>query len=300
MSNIEITLEGGGIIDTFHNNWDQCEARNLLHIENLEGWYGGVDASVTPDLGRFRRHGAFPGRTIRSHRKIDLTLTWIKSISKGVEGAYMGAARLASSIAWDEGTYTMSVNENGRILTTEVQLDGEPQFQPVHPGSEDAFRIRIPLRANDPFLYSPPQTTIISVRSRTPVVLNDWFTQGLHNSAGQQVLAWSEPARRPAALVNEGTADAYPIITVTANCSAGVELAINGGVVQYVGPLFDQSPLVIDYRRGSATINDRDASFNLRKREWKAVPPHSTVVPHMNLLGPGTGWATGELSSTWI
>ena len=37
MSNIEITLDGGGIRDTFHNDWDQCEARGLLHIEDLEG-----------------------------------------------------------------------------------------------------------------------------------------------------------------------------------------------------------------------------------------------------------------------
>lgn len=299
MSNIEITLEGGGIRDTFHNDWDQCEARSLLHIEDLQGWLGGVGASVTPDLRRFRRHGRFPGRTIRSDRKMDLTLTWLSTISPGDDG-YTLAARIASGIAWDEGPYTMTVNEDGFILSAQVQLDGDPAFQPVNPGSEDAFRIRIPLRANDPFLYSPPEQTLITGYMSTPVVLPGAWTQGLTNAEGEQVLAWSEPMNRPAALTNVGTTDAFPVITVQADAAAGVEFVVNGGVVQYVGPLFDQSPLVLDYKRGSATVNGRDASFNLRKREWKPVPPHTSVAPRMTFLGAGTGYAVGELRSTWI
>ena len=299
MSNIEITLEGGGIRDTFHNDWDQCEARGLLHIEDLEGWLGGVGASVTPDLKRFRRHGKFPGRTIRSDRKMDLTLTWLDTISPGDDG-YTLAARIASGIAWDEGPYTMTVNEDGFILSAQVQLDGEPAFQPVIAGSEAAFRMRIPLRATDPFLYSPPEQTLISGHTSTPVAAPGAWTQGLTNRDGEQVLAWTASAQRPVSMTNVGTADAYPVITVVADAAAGVEFAINGGVVQYVGPLFDQSPLVLDYRRGSAVVNGRDASFNLRKREWKPVPPHTSATPRMAFLGAGTGYAMGELRSTWI
>lgn len=300
MSNIEITLEGGGIIDTFHNDWDVCEARGLLHIEDLEGWLGGVGASVTPDLNRFRRHGKFPGRTIRSARKMDLTLTWHRSISESGEDDYMSSARIASSVAWDEGPYLMTVNEDGFELSCEVQLDGEPSFQPVVPGSKQAFRIRIPLRANDPFLYSPPETTLITGYSSTPVLAQDPFTHGLTNAAGEQVAAWTAPMQRPAAFTNVGTADAYPVINVVADAAAGVEFYVNGGLVRYTGPLFDQSPLVLDYRRGSATINGRDASFNLTRREWKPIPPHTSATPRMAFLGPGTGYAVGELSSTWI
>lgn len=300
MSNIEITLEGGGIRDTFHNDWDVCEKRGLLHIEDLEGWLGGVGASVTPDLNRFRRHGKFPGRTIRSARKMDLTLSWHHSLSPAGEEGYTGAARIASGIAWDEGPYLMTVKEDGFILSTYVQLDGEPSFQHVVPGSKQAFRMRIPLRANDPFLYAPPETTLISGYTSTPVLRNNTFSHGLKNAKGEQVAAWTAPLRRPATLVNEGTADAYPVISVVADAAAGVEFNINGGLVRYTGPLFDQSPLVLDYRKGSATVNGRDASFNLTRREWKPIPPHTSATPRMAFLGPGTGYAVGELSSTYI
>lgn len=296
MSNIEITLEGGGITDIFHNDWDECEARELLHIESLDGWYGGVGSTVTPDLKRFRRHGAFPGRTIRSTRKIDLVLSWHHSVSRNSDAAFTAAARIASSIAWDEGPYLMTVIEDGFELCANVQLDGEPQFQNIVEGGEDAFRIRLPLRATDPFLYSPPHTVQLSSHSRTPVLLTDWWTQGLVDAAGNQVLAWSEPAQKPGTLANSGTATAYPEVTIVADSSSGVELVLNGKTVQYAAPLFEQSPLTINYKTGSATMNGRDVSFNLRKREWSSVPAHTSSVMSMRLLGgtaaQGFGYAT--------
>src|SRR5690606_8766382 len=301
MSNIEITLEGGGIRDTFHNDWDQCEARGLLHIEDLEGWLGGVGASVTPDLNRFRRHGKFPAPTIRSARKMDLTLTWHRSIDPEGEKGYMTAARIASSIAWDKGPYLMTVNEDGFILSTEVQLDGEPAFQPIKPGQTDAFRMRIPLRASDPFLYSPRVTSLISGYNRTPVAMPAPFTGAQTNPKGEQVFAWSTPASRPAHLVNSGTADAYPLIEVVADSSSGVEVVMEGGTVQYAGPLCERAPLLIDDRKGPATVNGRDAAADLRKREWRAVPPHSSATPRMNFpSSSGRGYAVAAISSTWI
>lgn len=300
MSNIEITLEGGGIIDTFHNDWDQCEARSLLHIEDLEGWYGGVGASVTPDLSRFRRHGKFPGRTIRSARKMDLTLTWHESIDRGEASAYTLAARIASGIAWDEGPYTMTVNEDGFILSTEVQLDGEPSLQPIEAGSEQAFRIRIPLRASDPFLYGPADRVNIRRYSHTPVVLPDPFTHGYTDAQGRQVLAWSATGASPAPLTNNGTADAYPVVEIVGDDPTGASLVMNGETVQYRGPLFAQSPLTIDYKRGSASMNGRDVSQNLRMRGWSAIKPHTSTSMHLVFLGEGTGYGTATVRPTYI
>ena len=301
MSNIEITLDGGGIRDTFHNDWDQCEARGLLHIENLEGWLGGVGASVTPDINRFRRHGKFPGRTIRSARKMDLTLTWHRSLSPDDPRGYMTAARIASGIAWDEGPYRMTVNEDGFELSAEVQLDGEPAFQPIQAGSTQAFRMRIPLRANDPFLYSPPAETTISGSTQVPVAAPQPFSQGLYDRDGNQVFAWTVPTYRPAVLRNDGTADAYPIIELVADDPRGAEIVIEGGTVQYAAPIYAQSPVLIDYKRGSATVNGRDASFNLRKREWRPIPPHSSTQPRLNFLSEsGRGFGRATVRSAWI
>lgn len=298
MSDIEITLEGGGIRDTFHNNWDQCEARGLLHIEDLTGWLGGVGASVTPDLNRFRRHGKFPGRSIRSDRKLDLTLTWHESVS-GMED-YTLSARVASGIAWDEGPYLMTVNEDGFELSTEVQLDGEPLFQPIHPGSTRAWRMRIPLRANDPFLYGPKQEVVVSSSRITPVVAPTPFGPNL-NTDGEQVLVWTSAAKRTPRLQNLGTADAYPVWTIVGTSPAGVEINVDGKVVQYAAPIFEQSPLVIDYKKGSATMNGRDVSFNLRKRQWTPITPHRTSAFRMHFLSNGgSGYALASIRPTWI
>jgi len=300
MSTIEITLEGGGIRDTFHNDWDECEARGLLHIEDLEGWLGGVGSSVTPDLNRFRRHGKFPGRTIRSARKMDLTLTWHHTLSPAGQDGYMGAARVASSIAWDEGPYLMTVVEDGLELSTEVQLDGEPAIQNVQAGSTQAFRARIPLRANDPFLYGERQELVVSPSGVKPVVMPEPFGP-LRNAAGEQVLVWSTPAKRPGLFENTGTADAYPVWTIVGNSPAGVELNVDGKIVQYAAPLFEQSPLIIDYKKGSATMNGRDVSFNLRKREWTSIGPHATGQPRMHFRSNGaTGYALASIRPTWI
>lgn len=298
MSNIEIVLTGpDGSRFVMHNDWDQCEARSLMHIEGLEGWYGGVGTDITPDIKRFRRHGKFPGRAIRSHRKLDLTLTWHESISPG-EGAYSAYARWASSFAWDFGPYVFEVIEDGLRLSTSVLLDGEIAFQNVQVGKEEAFRVRIPLRANDPFLYGVERTTVVSPNGDTPVAANDPFSQGLTNVDGEQVFAWYGNSQPPAGVYNNGTADAYAKFDVIADDSRGVAITLNGKTVEYRGPLFSQSPLTIDMN-GSALLDGRDVSHRLVSRGWTPLRPGETATPRITLTGGGSGYANCRISDTF-
>ena len=301
MSNIEITLTGpDGSSETFHNDWDACEARGLLHIEDLEGWYGGVGSDVTPDIKRFRRHGKFPGEAYRTHRNIDLTLTWHQSIMPGEDG-FTAYARWASSLAWDHVPYHMRVVEDGFTLNCEVVLDGEPAWQNLQAGSEQAFRMRLKFRANDPFLYGDPQVTTIQGYQRTPALLTDFFQQGYLNAAGEQVLGWSEPYVSPTSISNSGTVDAYPVFTVTADSYSGVRIALGGHAVEYGGPLTQQSPLVLDYAKGSATVNGRDHSFQLTQRNWVALGAGSAAIPQVDFLeDTGIGFATCTVRPTFI
>lgn len=299
MSNIEIVLTGpDGSRVTMHNDWDQCEARGLMHIEDLEGWYGGVGANVTPDVKRFRRHGKFPARSIRSHRKLDLTLTWHYSISDE-EDAYSAYARWASSFAWDFGPYGLEVIEDGLRLSTSVLLDGEIQYQNLEKGSEQAFRVRIPLRAQDPFLYGDERTTIVSPNGDTPVAANDPFGQGLTNASGEQVFAWFGNTQKPQGVYNSGTADAYPKFDVIADDSRGVSITMGGGTVEYRGPLFSQSPLTIDMY-GSALLDGRDVSHRLVSRGWTPLRPGETAVPRISLTGSGSGYANCRVRDAFI
>jgi len=300
-SSIEITLTGAdGSHSIFHNDWDACEERGLLHIEDLQGWNGGVGADVVPDLKRFRRHGRFPGKTIRTSRKMELTLSWHRSIHPDKD-AYTAFARAASAIAWGEGPYHMRVVEDGFALNTEIQIDGEPNFQPVFAGSEAAFRVRIPISASDPFLYGDPRETLIQGYQRTPSLLWDTFGQGYTNAEGEQVLGWSEPHVNPLTIMNAGTVPAYPVFVVTADSYSGVRITLGGNAVEYGGALVQASPLTLDYRQGSATINGRDQSAQLTLRGWEALPPGSMAIPQVDFLeDTGIGFATAIMRDQFI
>src|SRR5699024_6473212 len=193
-------------------------------------------------------------------------------------------ARAASAIAWGEGPYHMRVVEDGFALNTEIQIDGEPNFQPVFAGSEAAFRVRIPISASDPFLYGDPRETLIQGYQRTPSLLWDTFGQGYTNAEGEQVLGWSEPHVNPLTIMNAGTVPAYPVFVVTADSYSGVGITLGGNAVEYGGALVQASPLTLDYRQGSATINGRPQSAELTLRGWEALPPGSLAVHRVDFL----------------
>jgi len=88
---------------------------------------------------------------------------------------------------------------------------------------------------------------------------------------------------------------------VVGTSPAGAQIVMNGKTVQYAAPIFEQSPLVIDYKKGSASINGQDVSFNLRKREWTHISPHTSASPRLSFLSDGgSGYALATLRSTWI
>lgn len=299
MSSIEIVLTGpDGSRIAMHNNWDQCEARGLLHVEDLEGWYGGVGSDIIPDTRRFRRHGKFPGKSILSHRKLDLTLTWHQSISPGEDG-FTAYARWASSFAWDFGPYNFEVIEDGLRLSTQVLLDGEILFQNINTTSEQAFRVRIPLRANDPFLYGPERTTLVRPNSDEPVAFNDPFGQELANADGEQVFAWHGGSQAPSSVYNAGTTDAYPIFEIVADDPRGVSITSGRNTVEYRGPLFKQAPLTIRMD-GSALMDGRDVSHRLVSRGWTPLRAGETSTPRISFTGGGSGFASCRVRDTFI
>lgn len=296
MSDIRIIIEGHDYKGVFYNDWDMSVKYKSLHIEDLEGFYGGVGASLTPELKRFRTHGYFPAPSIRGPRKMDLILTWHRDIDPSMDG-YNSFARFASGTAWGFGTYAMTVTVNGKRFHTEVQLGGEPQFAPVTPGSEDAFRIKIPLTAIDPFLYGDTKQVTTKAYSKEPILLDPFF---ITDNAGGQVMAWDQAdPPDPQFLKNQGNADAYPVVVVTADAPEGVSINIGGSVVTYRGSLTPQSPLTIDMK-GRVYMNGVDRSYLLTRRDWAHVGPGQTVIPVVTFINGGTGYATTYLRDTYI
>src|SRR5699024_4914317 len=154
-----------------------CESQGLLHVENLEGWYGGVGAT-TPVISLAGQHGAYLSPTLRGTRSLTLTLTWVSSVDHS-NLAYTRFSRFASGLAWDRGPYRMTVTEVDAVLWTDVHLDGEIQHHPINASSESAFRVMIPLKA-DSFLYGPDRTTFLTPEGTGVGLAYDLF----HNTGG--------------------------------------------------------------------------------------------------------------------
>lgn len=301
MSHITITISGNHQTWKFSNDWDECARNGWLHIEDLAGWYGGVDATVTPEVNRFQSHGAFPAPSIRGPRKMDLVLSWHESIDDSGYG-YQSSGRAASGIMWDKGPYTFTLKEDVKVLTCEVQLDGEIAHTPVIQGSEQAYRLKINLRASDPFLYGPEkQYTILTQGAYKALSYKGGlFGSGKKNAKGKRVLSYgTHAARTPPIVKNLGNATAYPVYTVTADSPNGVRLTVNGRVIDYRGPLFSQTPLVIDMA-GSVSMRGKDVSQNLRLRNWSPLGPETNTTPTISFPGKGVGFAVCTVRDTWI
>lgn len=102
-------------------------------------------------------------------------------------------------------------------------------------------------------------------------------------------------------LTNNGTADAYPTITVEGNLPAGFSLFLDGHEVSYTSPVYLGSPVVIDYREETAAQGGVQRSVGLRSRDFTAVPKASTSSL---LFVPATAtteaWAKAEIYDTYI
>lgn len=297
MTDMSIAFSGDNYGAIFHNDWDVCEANGLGHIEDLDGWYGGVGATVTPELKRVRRHGNFPAPTIRGPRKMDLTLTWVNS-KKDPHG-FSTWSRLLSAALWDEGPYAMTVREENVTLSCLVQLDGEIKHRPIVASSEEAFRVKIPLRANDPFLYGPAETYTVRPMGGGLALSYPLFGQAIADASGSKLLDWSRTTNESVTVHNPGNATAFPSYRIVADSPAGAVITANGQTVAYRGPIFPQSPLVIDMQ-GSASINGADYSSQLVARDWSSIPPGGFTTPSVSFPNGASGFAECIVRPTYI
>lgn len=297
MSKVRIKIRGVNFSATFSNDWDECEANDWLHIEDLDGWYGATSAGIVPDVSRFRTHGKFPGRTIRGHRDITLTLSWFNHRNSAQD--YRVFSRFASGIAWDEGPYTMTVEDGGTPLSSTVYLAGDIQHQAIDKTSEQAFRVLIPLRAQDPFLYGDKRQYLIRPAGAEPMVQKQFFNPKVLNPEGKQVFLWGATTPKTPPVVNYGNATSYPVTKVYADSIAGCTLQMYGKSVVYRGALLRNSPLTID-SRGMVFMNGLEQSANLVQRGWSGIAPGSMVTPRVYFPSGGSGYAEMTVTDTYI
>ena len=98
-------------------------------------------------------------------------------------------------------------------------------------------------------------------------------------------------------LVNDGTADAYPVVTLTGPLQGSLRLDWDGGSVAYSQPV-GAVPLTLDSLTRTASVQGLDTSRYLTSRGFPVVPAGGSIS--INLQAVGTGWATVEWHDTYI
>lgn len=284
-----VTLEWGDGLSLALSNVEAFDAEYQGWMEELTGWYGGVDVSGT-DTQRVLGHGLFPEPSLRTGRV--LTLSGVLQLAS--ERDRTVAERFVSGILGDGGFGTLTYEvESAPTLSAQVKLDGAVK---TTPHGLDLVRFEAPLLAPDPFLVGEEQAVQIypagaGVGLRFPLATGDPAVVGFG----------AENPNTRAVLTNLGNAESYPLIVVAGDWPSGfVLVADTGETVEYPVPVWSQAPVTVDNGRGTIMQSGMDQSARATRRQWVGIPPGGTRSWVVKSLQPGDGYATIIHRDTYI
>lgn len=245
-------------------------------VASVAGWDSGAELS-TERVERLR------GGTFRDASRWKGKAITLSGRTQGEPGDWVHAeARRVASLLHDLEPAAL-VFDCGLMLSCEVQADGQPLVNALH--GVGRVEWQIPLWSADGRLYGQSKRVLIQP-SGTGVGLR-WPLFG----GGQ--LDWGMSTSERAALVNAGTADAWPVFEVWTDSGAGFRLKVGGKALTYAGPCVSSTPVVVD-ARGTVTVGGADHTSRLVERDWPTVPAGSSLTATFETLdrSPGHCWAT--------
>lgn len=169
-----------------------------------------------------------------------------------------------------------------------------PQTDPAWDGTEQAGTLTITCPRPERLSTSPRQILLWPATAGAGGLSYGPAVEGLEYplSYGQQPIA-----RNAGALINAGTAKAYPVITANGPFPGGVSVNCGGQLLAYSQPVGDV-PLVLDSRTRTATIGGLDVSRRLTARAFPTIPAGGSVG--ISLLSAGAGWIACQVHDTYI
>lgn len=106
------------------------------------------------------------------------------------------------------------------------------------------------------------------------------------------------PEGNAATVGNEGTATAYPIITVSGRLPGGFSIQHDGGELAYGAPVGAGAPVVLDCLTRTAAVRGVDVTRALTRRAFPAIEPGGSAT--ISVLAEGDATVTIESSDTYI
>lgn len=280
-----IVLQGpAGNELVMHTSTELLDADHHI-LQDVVGWYGGV--GVTGDNTQRTGHGLFPEPSRRTGRA--LTVKGI--IVFGDPDLRALTERRLSAVFWDGELGTVTVDDGHRVLSCEAKLDGEPGFERV---GKTALRVEVPLIAPDPFLYGQ--------RRQSPLY-PPGYGEGVRLSGGPfeaGVIRFYGGPPPGGVLTNEGNATAWPSFTVRGSWPSGFRISSGRKSVTFPAPVFEQSPVEVDMRTGSISVNGKDQTHLASRREWFSIPAGGAITVQANQFAPSEGWVDCYVRDTYI
>ena len=99
---------------------------------------------------------------------------------------------------------------------------------------------------------------------------------------------------------NDGTSRAYPVFEVCGDLPDGVDLVFPGTGLQLTcsHPVSIGTPLILDSRTRTASVQGRDVSDTLINRGFPTIQPQSSLALRVRTLGDG--WVNVTSHDTYI
>lgn len=101
-----------------------------------------------------------------------------------------------------------------------------------------------------------------------------------------------------ATIQNNGSSEAYPVITCQGSFPDGVKLNWAGGQLVYPAPIGGAGPLVLDCRTHTASIRGVDVTRSLTSRDFPSIPAGGSLT--LSLFASGNGTVTVSVRDTYL
>lgn len=266
-----------------------AEDRDTWSVMDLIGWKGSPPMR-TDVIDRPNADGAFGSvknyRSARTLRLSALLEGGTLSIQQDLEDQF-------AAIQADGAPFPLSVENDFGTRTVTVSLVGEAEIipDPDFLGAELTARFV----AYDPVKYGPASLLATGLPTSGGGLEYNLYSGG----AGGALYYGALGNLGRIVLTNSGTADTWPIFTVSGTLTAGFYLQRldTGDVLRYDRVVPAGSTVSIDTRTGEVLVDGTsDASTYLTRDDFSPVPAGSSAEWQFNAIGGSSGSPTLEAS----
>lgn len=288
----EFVLDGRRVLTAYGSDPGNLRGDDRVWVEKVSGWMGEPGAPRVDSRATRLAGGTIPMSRIGLDGRTITLSGWAEPEMDVDEWALLFPGKI-----WPADTkqhkLILKSHGNGVDVWAQVELDGQITATASH--LTDKVEWSVPLHAVSPVLQG--STVAQAQESTAPTGVGLVWPLFKHG-----VIDWGEsdlPA--PQTLVNKGSLEAWPKVTVSGNALSGVRIGDGAGHwAYYRGACLDAAPVTLDFATGRAQVRGRQVTIPVTGCLW-SVPARGTVTPTVVSLQAGTtAVADFELTARYL